>query len=808
LEARLIKGTPLAAAIFAALYPATAVLAQAQGAGAERLEEVVVTATRREINLQKVSQSVTAFSTQDIEKLAFQSVSDIVDALPSVNMISNQPGMNAIIMRGVATSSAEFRTDSQVAVYLDDQPMTANSQQVEVRPIDLERVESLPGPQGTLFGSSSQTGTLVFITNKPDTAGYSGQLDMETSTTKGGEESYDVSGHINIPVTENLAVRAVGFWAVDGGYVDNVLGTTLDGQFDNADAVEKDWNDYTVYGGRIAARWQISPAWESTLSLIGQRGDTQGGWESDPALGDYKITRFMDEWHDDTWYQTSLNAKGDLGFATLSMTASYFDREIKYEYDNANYDQWRTAYYGVYLDQPLYDTNYLIGPFFNDQTQKRYSYEVRLTSNGESRFQWMTGAFYEDVYDWWNYGSKIPGYRSTNSWEYAQYLAYYYNSQGYDIQYPLDPTNVYYADTLDRKVKQKAIFGELSFDLTDKWTVTGGARWFEYDRHATELRETPKGYPIGSDFEGGGVVESSGKDSDTVFKLSTQYRIDDQRMIYALYSEGFRLGGNNSARAAANGILPLEYKPDTLKNYEVGLKSRWFDQTLQLNLTAFFMQWNDIQLNRSGSTAGNPWWMRGTFNGGKAEQKGIEFTVSWSPTDHLSLDANVFLADPEFSEDTFYPDGDLAIEKGTVMPVSPERKFWLSAEYTMPGLFGVQGNFWTRLSYSYQSEIWNDLDAISDFNSATTPAEREDALDQRLPSYTSTTLQFGLTRDSGWEVALVVRNLFDERGIDWLGSSDYSSGTDDNVPWTTDRNRYVRSLQRPRTIGLSFTRKW
>ena len=808
LQERLFKGSPLAGAIVAALYPATAVLAQTQGASTERLEEVVVTATRREINLQKVSQSVTAFSTQDIEKQAFQSVSDIVDALPSVNMISNQPGMNALIMRGVATSSAEFRTDSQVAVYLDDQPMTANSQQVEVRPIDLERVESLPGPQGTLFGSSSQTGTLVFITNKPDTAGYSAQLGVETSSTRGGEESYDVSGHVNIPVTDNLAVRAVGFYAVDGGYVDNVFGTTLDGQFNNADAVEQNWNDYTVYGGRVAARWQISPAWESTLSLIGQRGDTQGGWESDPALGDYKITRFMDEWHDDTWYQTSLNAKGDLGFAELSATASYFDRRIKYEYDNANYDQWRTAYYGVYLEQPLYDTNYLIGPFFNDQTQKRWSYEVRLTSKGESRFQWMAGAFYEDVYDWWNYGARIPGLRTTNSWEYAQYLAYYYNSLGYDIQYPLDRTNVYYSDTLDRKVRQKAMFGELSFDLTDKWTATGGARWFEYKRNASELRETPKGYPIGSDFEGGGLVESNGKDSDTVLKFSTQYRFDDQRMIYALYSEGFRLGGNNSARAAENGILPLEYKPDTLKNYEVGIKSRWFDQTLQLNLTAFFMQWDDIQLNRSGSTAGNPWWMRGTFNGGKAEQKGIEFSASWSPTNHFSIDANVFLANPEFSEDTFYPDGDLAIEKGTVMPVSPERKFWLSAEYTMPGLFGLQGNLWTRLSYSYQSEIWNDLDAISDFKSATTPAERADALDQRLPSYSSTTLQIGFTHDSGWETALVVRNLFDERGIDWLSSSDYSSGPNDPLPWTDSRWRYVRSLQRPRTIGLSFSKKW
>ncbi|MBM4220205.1 MAG: TonB-dependent receptor [Gammaproteobacteria bacterium] len=798
--------TPLALAILSVLYPATSALAQEHQAG--RLEEVVVTATRREINLQSVSQSITAFSTEDIEKQAFQSLNDIVNAIPSVNMISWQPGSNAIVVRGVATSSAEFRTDSQVSVYLDDQPMTAISQQVGVRPIDLERVESLPGPQGTLFGSSSQTGTLVYITNKPDISGFGAQMDAEVSTTSGGEESYDVSGHVNIPVTDDLAVRVVGFYAGEGGYVDNVFGTTLVGGIDNAAVVEDDWNDYTVYGGRVAARWQVSPDWESTLSLIGQVGESEGGWESDPALGDYKITRFQDESYDDSWYQASLNVKGDLGFADLSVTGSYFDRDIKYDLDNANYDQWRTAHYGVYLGADLYNTDYLIGSFLNDQIQERYSAEVRLTSKGESRFQWMLGAFYEDVHDRWTVTSVIPGYQTTTSWAYAQYLAYYYNAQGYDIQYPLDPTEIYYIGTYDNKVKQTAVFGELSFDLTDNWTVTGGARWFEYERDVSETRASPFGFPIGRDFEGGGVVESQGKDSDTVLKFSTQYRFSDTKMIYALYSEGFRLGGNNDPRASAGGILPAEYKPDTVKNYEAGIKTRWLDQSLQLNLTAFFMEWQDIHLNRSGSTAGNPWWMRGTFNGGKAEQKGFEFSIGWYPTDNFSIDVSAFLADPEFSEDTFYPDGRLAIESGTTMPISPEEKYWVGASYTFPNFMGTQGDLWTRIAWSYQSEIWNSLSAISEFEEAATPAERRDALDRLIPSYTSTTLQLGFTHDNGWETSLVVRNLFDERGLNYLSSSDYSSGPNDVLPWTDDRFRYLRSLQRPRTIGLSFSKKW
>ena len=338
-----------------------------------QLEEIVVTATRRDVNLQNVAQSVTAFSTADIEQQALQGVADVIAALPSVNLIASMPGRNSIVMRGIATGSAEYRTDSQVAVYLDDQPMTSISTQVEVRLIDLARIEALPGPQGTLFGSSSQSGTIRYITNKPDTTKFTSQVDAELGTTKGGEESYDVSGHVNIPVTDNIAIRAVGYYSLEGGYVDNILGPTLVGDRDNADVVEKNWNDYQTWGGRIAARWQISPEWESTLSLISQYSEADGAWESDPALGDYKITRFFDEFRDDDWYQASLNAKGDLGFAELSVTASYFDRSIKYEWDDANYSQWRSAYYGGFDPDygtgsyNIYNTGVELSTTFNDQ---------------------------------------------------------------------------------------------------------------------------------------------------------------------------------------------------------------------------------------------------------------------------------------------------------------------------------------------------------------------------------------------------------------------------------------------------------
>jgi outer membrane receptor protein involved in Fe transport len=204
--------TPLTAAVFATLYPSLSAAQQGQPESG-KLETIIVTATRRELNLQEVGQSITAFSTADIERQGLQDVEDVIKALPSVSLVAYVPGRNSIFMRGISTGSAEYYTDSQISIYLDDQPLTSVSQQVDIWPIDIERIESLPGPQGTLFGSSSQAGTIRYITNKPDTEGYSSQLDLEVGTIKGGEEAYDVSGHLNIPISDNFAVRVVGFYS-------------------------------------------------------------------------------------------------------------------------------------------------------------------------------------------------------------------------------------------------------------------------------------------------------------------------------------------------------------------------------------------------------------------------------------------------------------------------------------------------------------------------------------------------------------------------------------------------------------------
>jgi len=818
--------TPLAAAIFATLYPAAEGLAQEQQPPAARdptrLEPVTVTATRRSENLQDVAQSVTALSTEFLKKQALTNMYDLVNALPSVNSISYIPGQNTIVMRGVATGTAEFRIDSLVSVYLDDQPMTAISQQPDVRLIDIERVEALPGPQGTLFGSSSQAGTLHYVTNKPNVAGFSSEAAFEVGTTDGGDQSYDVSGWVNIPISDNFAIRAVGFWGEEGGYVDNVLGETLfsanvpGSPLDtNADIADDNQNVYRTTGGRLGGLWTINPNWNLLVTGIYQRGDTSGLWETDPFLGKNKVTRFYDEWRDDEWYTTAATLKGDLGFAELTVTGSYFNRRIDYQWDNTNYSQWKSVYWtsGYYpAYYALYDTGALHSTTFNFQKQNRWAYEARLTSTTDSKLKWMAGAFYEDVYDWWRYGALTPGLQSTVSWEEANRRACEDIADPNVAACPLAPTNYFYLNKYHNEVKQLAFFGEMTYDLTDKWSVTGGARWFKYDRDMFDLYQTPLGLPAESDPEANGLTSKS-SDSDTTFKFATNYHFNPDVMVYALYSEGFRLGGENSQRAADTGQVPLKYGPDHLKNYEAGIKSEWLDHRLLLNLSAFLMEWDDIQLHFSSTSGGDngAWWIEGNINGEKAEQKGIEFNGQWYATDRLNFEWNVFLASPEFTEDTLVPNSDeVYIAKGSTMPVSPKEKYWAAVEYNFPDV--GRGHFFTRFNYSLQGKVWDSLTAIENFNNAETPEEKDAALDFLIPEYRSATFQLGFTSENGWDASFIVRNVFDEDGYTYLSGTwygeDFASLAGVPGGGSDPRWRHIRNLQRPLSYAFSFTKRW
>lgn len=824
--------TPLAAAMVAVLYPGSAVLAQEDAEKEDgndfTIEEIIVTATKRQESLQDIEQSISTFGTDAIEKMQFKNMEDYLKALPSAQLTSSQPGRNSLQMRGISTGAYEYRTESQVAMYLDEQPITSISQMPEVRMVDIARIESLPGPQGTLFGASSQSGTMRIITNKPSMDSFSGQVDATVGTTQGGDESYDVSGHLNLPINDKFALRLVGFASHDGGYVDVVpmdtyiepdprFGDGPGGQSNNDDVVEDNQNTYDQIGGRIHALWLINDKWTLDASLIGQTGETNGSWESDPGLGDYKVAKFFDEYRNDQWWQTSATFTGDLGFAEFTSTSSYFERESDYRWDNmAYFQEWS------YVGWPVYDFNYASGgTIYNDQIQTRFAQEFRLASQSESKLQWMVGAFYDNTYDEWDYGFQLPDgvFAQTDAWYASNYNYYYgacvYAANGFDVACPLPETNWTYYNNMQRTIKQTAVFGELSYDLTDKLTATVGYRWFQNDREDYNLNTQPFGKAppgayygtIGTDLLPG-LEEYSGTTSDSIGKISLKYAIDDYRMVYGIISEGFRLGGTNNPRAVAEGWITPEYVPDKMTNYEIGAKTEWLNRRLTLNVAAFLMEWDNIQINSRVGPTFREWWARGTWNGKTGESVGLELNGTFHVTQNFLLEGNVYIANSEYTDDTYSPrcpedappedECEPWLENGTAMPGAPDLKYWVAAEYTVPNAFDLPGDLWFRYDTSFQDEVW-----------ANTTATAENDPNGIIPAWRSSNLQVGLSLDNDWTVRLMARNVWNNKGTNDLSTSTYYADwyegvTGEDPGW----GRYIRTYQRPRTISLSVTKRF
>ena len=851
--------TPLTAGVIAAIGSTGTAGAQEENDSSFVLDEIMVTGTKREMNMQDIAQSIDVLTGVELERMGAKDIQDTLRAIPSVNLTALQPGQNSLTMRGISSGAYNYYPEAQAAVYMDEQPLTFSSQQLGVRNADIARVEMLPGPQGTLFGSSSQTGTLRYITNKPQMNAFGGNVEGRWGNTSGGEDSQSITAVLNIPlVDDKLAARFVGYTSHDGGYVDNVLGTSFSGNYDNADLVEDDFNEYDVDGGRLHIQWDMTDQWTALLTLSAENTIADGVWDSDASLGDYKVTRFEEEIRTDDWVSTSLTLTGDLGFAELSFNASAFDRDIVYEYDNMTYNQAKDRYFGgglyweqYYAGNPdyyynynnigLYNTNYYRAIAFNDQTQVRDTFELRLVSKGDTRLQWMIGAYYEDITDKWFYGARIPGLENTTAWAYAQAYAYYYGATSYEYYgipkyydmnpnqvYPLPATDIGYSDELDRQVSQTAVFGEIGFDLTDNWNIHGGIRWAEFDRDIYSRfffpgALLPYGDRCGNDIQyfcnaydfpdqninGDGSFRDVGKDSDTIYKLGVRYNINDDKMVYALFSQGFRVGGANSPRAAGTGQVPQTYGSDLVNNYEIGLKSQWADGRVTFNASAFFMEWTDYQDTIFGV---GQWWVRGNANVGNAESTGVEMQLDWQVTDRLKFTANLFNGSPEFTNTicnntvddvseacVLDADGDFALDEngdfitppivltGMTLPNSPKTTLHASLEYTIPNVLG--GDLWFYYDWSYSSEIWNSIGNI-----------RDDDTNGLAPSWTYSSFSAGLQLANQLDIEINVRNLFDDKGYSYVGT--WESG---NAELFDDpRYRQLRAQDRPRTVWVTL----
>ena len=357
--------TTIGAAVAAAVGAGPALAQESKG-----IEEVVVTATKRgEISIMDLAGSIQAFDTEAIRNQNLFSMEDYSKFTPSLAYFGNQTGQGKIFFRGIADAPDTFIVSQSAAVYLDEQPITMGAS-VDVRLVDIERVEALSGPQGTLYGSSSQSGTLRIVTNKPDPTKFEAFADVSLKGMSDGDNSFDFSGMVNIPLAENqFAVRLVGFSATEGGFVDNVLGTTgnceyyekcsVDGPQLNTSAVEEDWNETTISGGRVSAKWFISDDWSATVGIANQQVESDAENTYDPTVGDLEVIAFNPDTFDDEWTQIALTLEGEIGNFSFTSATAYMTREYTYSQDTTEYaayfGQWCyffTATYNIYCFQP------------------------------------------------------------------------------------------------------------------------------------------------------------------------------------------------------------------------------------------------------------------------------------------------------------------------------------------------------------------------------------------------------------------------------------------------------------------------
>lgn len=746
------------------MLTALAAPAAAQQTSGTTLDEVVITAQKRSENLQDVPVSVQALGTERLDQLQVSDMADYVKFLPNVTVQASAPGFNTIYMRGV--SSGENSNHSgplpSVAVYLDEQPVTTITGPLDVHVYDIERVEVLAGPQGTLYGASAQAGAIRIITNKPSTSGFEAGYDLEVNSVAHGGIGYGAEGFVNQPLGENVAVRLVGWASHDAGYIDNEQDTltypTGPVTINNAALADDDFNEVDTYGARAALKIDLDDNWSIMPSLNAQRTEADGAFSFDPGRGRLNTARFRPDRGDDKWYQAALTVQGAVSNLDIVYAGAHMKRWIDGESDYSDYAYfYDTLYgYGAYWYDDAGDNIDISQYIQSKDVFKKQSHEFRISTPADEKMRVTMGLFYQ---------------KQTHNIQQR----YKIDNLADSISVTGWPDTIWLTKQL-RTDKDYAAFADVGIDITEKLTLNAGIRFFKARNGLTGFFGYSDGYSSRTGEAacfGPEIVEGSPctnllqltEDNGETYRLNLQYEIDEDRMVYVTYSTGYRPGGVNR-----RGGDP--YEPDFLKNLEFGWKTTWLNNSVRWNGAAFYEKWNDYQFSFLGQNG-----LTIIANGGKAKMKGVETDFSWLPVEGLSLNGAASYVDAELDQDyRSDPTGPILAPKGQSLPVTPKFKASLYARYEwamMDGTAHVQG------------AVVHNGSAYPDLRSA------DRALVGKTPAYTTFDLTAGL-KSGAWRVEAFAKNLFDEDGQ-----------VDRFVACVVCTRVWVTPI-RPRIIGLRF----
>jgi len=783
---------PLASALLTCMHPVHA----ADTGETVVLEEITVTAQKRSENLQDVPVSIQAFGTARLEELHISSFDDYAKFLPSVSFQKvGSPSVEHTYMRGVASGGDGNHSGSQpsVGMYLDEQPITTIDGNLNIHLYDIERVEALAGPQGTLYGASSQAGTIRIISNKPDPSGFKAGYDLDLNKVDHGGTGYGIQAFVNLPLTDFAAVRLVGWDEHDAGYINNVHGAvtfpTSGIVFDNAAQVKKDYNTVETKGGRLALKVNINDSWTILPTVMGQVQQTDGDFAYNPAVGDLNVQHWFPQTIHDSWVQSALTVEGKIGNFDLTYAGAYLTRNTHEQSDYTDYSLYYDVAFGSgasFVD----NAGNLINPAQTILGRDHYtkiSHELRVSSPKEYRLRFVGGLFIErQVHE------ILQNYLVDNGDQLG-------SVPPNDVSVPGWPGTIWLTNQ-ERVDRDKAVFGEFTFDFTDQLSASAGVRHFTFDNNLQGFYGFSENYsshtgvvlcptPTFQPFHGAPCTDlnrgTSGSGNSPKFNLT--YKFDHDRMIYATFSKGFRPGGVNRN---GGGTIP-PYQPDYLKNYEIGWKTTWFDNRLRFNGAVFREDWSNFQFSYLGANS-----LTIVTNAGQARINGLEADLQFAATQNLTLTGGFSWLDAKLTQ-TFCGDPlvcsapgfdpstyEQYATPGTRLPVTPKFKGNITGRYTFP-IGSYKGN--VQASAVYVGERTSDLRTVA-----------ANALGD-MPSYAIADVSAGMEVKS-FHYEVYLNNAFDKRAV-------LNRYSECDVLLCGAISQYVVPNQ-PRTIGVKFGQKF
>jgi iron complex outermembrane receptor protein len=770
--------------------PSVAFAQQAATETETEQQEIIVTATKRAVAIQDVPFSINAQMQEDIQRTGATNLEELTRNVAGVTIQNLGPGQSQAAIRGVSAGQIvrdQPGVKEQVGVYLDESVVSLSLFTPDLDLFDLNRVETLRGPQGTLFGSGSVGGTIRYITNQPQLDALEGAVEVNYNSVDDGGAGGHVKGMINVPIAEGVvALRAVGYHTSYGGFIDALR---------EGGQIDEDVNSGTRSGVRIALGIQPSDGITLTPRFVYQKVEMDGFNRQEvynlfanpftttrPAVTIEERQQFLllDEQFVDETMLADLVGEIDLGFADLTSVTSYVERDILVSRD-------ASALTGsVSVDLGFPDEGVLLPSNLRDTTAlEQFTQEVRLSSSGDGPFQWLVGVFYSDVQR--TYAQRLP----TPEYDFFTDLVLGAGTADAVRNGFVETDSPYNAD-LPYDIEQFAVFGEASLDVTERLTLTVGGRYYDFE-------ETRRFHSGGLFSNGDDRTDATSSDGFTP-RVIVAYDVNDDITLNAQASQGFRLGGVNDPLN-----LPLctpedeaifgafqSYEDETSWNYEAGVKAG--SGAFRMNAAAYYNDISDLQVTLDAGSCSS----RISFNVPEAHAAGVELEVVATLATGLDVTFAGSWVNAEF-DSTVVDGSDNVIgglEEGNRLPSVPEYQLAATATYTFPlgseldGFFGgtVQhvGSRFTQPS----DQVPGAGDFVSNLPFGGAPGTDVTSVDLELDAYTVLNLNAGV-ETGDWALIAYVNNV-----------------TDENANLAFDRERGGRArlgfhTNQPRTFGVT-----